>query len=435
MIIKMLSQRFSVCVIIVCTFVLFESSLGHRNLVENSILLQEDPVVEAPVGTIVGSWEQTENGIPFRSFRGLKYASAIERFQQAVMVDKYEEELYEAQSNGAMCPQLNGDYTLPDNVDEDCLYLNVYAPEDVGEKLPVMVWIHGGSWQVGTGSNYGPNFYLDKNVIIVTINYRLGALGYLSLENNIMPGNMGYRDQNVALRWVKENIESFGGDSLDITVFGESAGSFSVIYQVLSPLSSGLFQKAIAQSGAPLAPMYKTERPGFHRNITVSYGRYFGCSTDSDDTLLECLSSKTMEEILYADVLCKDDFFCTGNPWGIAVIDTYSKAPFVKDTPENLLRSGQYNQVPIVMGINSEEGIFSAATFIWDETKFDEINEFWNFWGPVAIYDISSATEDQIEIASLVKEFYLKGKPASIETIHDVIDMYSDIVFWAGVHR
>ena len=182
------------------------------------------------MGTIIGSWDTTENGDLYKSFKGLKYGNIPRRFQEAAAVETYSQDVY-AKSEGALCPQLPSG--IPGTVDEDCLNLNIYTPER-GENLPVMVWIHGGAFILGSGGSYyfGPNFLLDKNVILVTINYRLGAFGYLSLENSVLPGNMGFRDQILALKWIKRNIESFGGDPEDITLFGESAGSFSVMYQV-----------------------------------------------------------------------------------------------------------------------------------------------------------------------------------------------------------
>jgi len=108
---------------------------------------------------------------------------------------------------------------------------------------------------------------------------------------------------------------------------------------------------------------------------------------------------------------------------------------FLPDTPENLVKSGQHNKIPVVIGVNSEEGIYSAAKYIRDETAFKEINEQWNFFGPLQIFDTSEATLTEISLSNVVKEFYLKGNEASMETLHDVIDMFSDIIFWTGAYR
>ena len=149
------------------------------------------------------------------------------------------------------CPQING-FTL-DGV-EDCLFLNVYVPkkaiDDKDIKLPVMVFIHGGSLITGSGNfrDYGPLHFMDKDVILVTINYRLGPFGFFFMGDDMVSGNAGLKDQVMALQWVQDNIQSFGGDPNSVTIFGESAGSFSVSVHILSPLSVDLFHRAVMQS-------------------------------------------------------------------------------------------------------------------------------------------------------------------------------------------
>ncbi|CAG2067434.1 unnamed protein product, partial [Timema podura] len=122
--------------------------------------------------------------------------------------------------------------------------------------LPVMVWIHGGAFTSGSGDTtwYGPGYLLDKEILLVTFNYRLGALGFLGLSHPEVSLNNGLKDQRAALRWIQQNIERFGGDPAQITIFGESAGGTSVEYQLISPSTSGLFQRAISQSGSVLSP-------------------------------------------------------------------------------------------------------------------------------------------------------------------------------------
>ena len=143
-----------------------------------------------------------------------------------------------------------------EHASEDCLYLNVATPDLNPEyPLPVMVWIHGGSWISGSFDPliYNPDFFMDKGVVFVAINYRLGSLGFFALEHQAY-GNQGLRDQTLALKWVQQNIHTFGGNPNEVTIFGESAGAFSVFYQTLSPLSNGLFKRVIAQSGSNLGP-------------------------------------------------------------------------------------------------------------------------------------------------------------------------------------
>ena len=134
---------------------------------------------------------------------------------------------------------------------EDCLFLNIYVPDTIFvddpqiKLLPVMVWLHGGAFMIGS-NNYnrlGPQHFVNKDVIVISVNYRLGPLGFLSLGSEEVPGNAGLRDQLMALTWVRENIENFGGNPESVTFFGESAGSRSINLHLLSPLGNGLFQR------------------------------------------------------------------------------------------------------------------------------------------------------------------------------------------------
>ncbi|NXP13563.1 SASB hydrolase, partial [Thinocorus orbignyianus] len=138
------------------------------------------------------------------------------------------------------------------DMSEDCLYLNVYTPvsSEKQEKLPVIVWIHGGGLIFGAASTYdGSALAALDNVVVVTIQYRLGIVGYFSTGDEHARGNWGYLDQVAALQWIQENIVHFGGDPGSVTIFGESAGGISVSALVLSPLAKGLFHKAISESG------------------------------------------------------------------------------------------------------------------------------------------------------------------------------------------
>src|SRR5499426_666533 len=159
-------------------------------------------------------------------------------------------------------PQSSLYYSAPRKQSEDCLYLNVWTAAKAGEKRPVMVWIHGGALTRGSGATraYDGTALAKKGVVLVTINYRLGPLGYLAHPEltaesaHHASGNYGVLDQIAALQWVKKNIAAFGGDANRVTIFGESAGSWSVNALVASPLAKGLFHRAIGQSGGSFGP-------------------------------------------------------------------------------------------------------------------------------------------------------------------------------------
>lgn len=166
----------------------------------------------------------------------------------------------EATQFGAISPQASdGSFgTLPGPMSEDCLTLNIWSPGTDNARRPVMVWIHGGSFVTGSGSTpwyNGTSFATQGDVVVVTINYRLGALGFLYLaeyagEEYVTSGNNGLLDQIAALTWVRENITAFGGDPDNVTIFGESAGAMSIGALLAMPAAHGLFKRAILQSGA-----------------------------------------------------------------------------------------------------------------------------------------------------------------------------------------
>nr|2BCE_A Chain A, CHOLESTEROL ESTERASE [Bos taurus] len=181
---------------------------------------------------------------------------------------------------------------------EDCLYLNIWVPQgrkEVSHDLPVMIWIYGGAFLMGAsqGANFLSNYLYDGeeiatrgNVIVVTFNYRVGPLGFLSTGDSNLPGNYGLWDQHMAIAWVKRNIEAFGGDPDQITLFGESAGGASVSLQTLSPYNKGLIKRAISQSGVGLCPWAIQQDPLFWAKRIAEK---VGCPVDDTSKMAGCL--------------------------------------------------------------------------------------------------------------------------------------------------
>lgn len=232
----------------------------------------QDPVVRAPAGTLKGVAEGTVN-----VFKGLPYAQppvGAARWKPPVEMPAWNG-VRDATKFGAACFQpkaRSGSIYSWDlgAISEDCLFLNVWAKQGVSN-APVMVWIHGGALTTGSGSEpmYDGAKFAERGVVVVSINYRLGVLGYLahpllSAESNgNISGNYGLLDQIEALRWVKRNIAAFGGDPSNVTIAGESAGGLSVMYLMASPPARGLFHKAIAQSAYMIStPELKQARFG-----------------------------------------------------------------------------------------------------------------------------------------------------------------------------
>jgi para-nitrobenzyl esterase len=223
---------------------------------------------------------------------------------------------------------------------EDCLYLNVFTPSSArpGVAAPVMVWIHGGALVTGESDDYDPAALVARGVVVVTLNYRLGALGFLAHpaltaeSPNRASGNFGLLDQQAALRWVRRNARSFGGNPGNVTVFGESAGGLSVHSQLASPLAAGLFQRAIVQSGAYLLappPLAAAEAAG------AAFASQAGCADQS----AACLRSLPVEAILARQA--------GASP----TVDGYLLTRSLGDA----FASGAVNQVPVIQGSNHDE--------------------------------------------------------------------------------
>ncbi|KAL6085360.1 hypothetical protein STEG23_000021, partial [Scotinomys teguina] len=187
---------------------------------------------------------------------------------------------------------------IPLQFSEDCLYLNIYTPADLtkNSRLPVMVWIHGGGLVVGGASTYdGLALSAHENVVVVAIQYRLGIWGFFSTGDEHSRGNWGHLDQVAALHWVQDNIANFGGNPGSVTIFGESAGGYSVSALVLSPLAKNLFHRAISESGVALtaALLTKDVKPIAELVATLS-----GCKTTTSAVMVHCLRQKTEEELM-----------------------------------------------------------------------------------------------------------------------------------------
>ncbi|XP_062575334.1 acetylcholinesterase-like [Saccostrea cucullata] len=215
------------------------------------------------LGVEISSYDTTE----LYRFLQIPYAqppTGRHRFARPISYGSWNGTL-NATAFGPACPQVYNHHFVKHGLSEDCLHLNIYAPSNLktSSKKSVMVWIHGGSYSVGTASFYdGSMLAKTGNVIVVTVNYRLGLLGFMALKNSTVKGNYGLWDQMLALQWVKDNIDDYGGDMNSITIFGQSAGGFSVGFLALIPQNKGLFHRVIMQSGVPNSPL-KVTRQGY----------------------------------------------------------------------------------------------------------------------------------------------------------------------------
>ncbi|XP_044593022.1 juvenile hormone esterase-like [Cotesia glomerata] len=220
-----------------------------------------------------------------------------------------------------------------------------------------MVWINGGAFFSGAGDDdfFGPDYLIEKDIVLVTINYRLGILGFLNLDDEEASGNQGLKDQVMALKWVQQNIAQFGGDPNNVTIFGESAGEASVHYLNLSPLARGLFHKSIMQSGVATNPWAFTIHSPKEAAVKISSIR--GNKTTDTQELIKYLRTVDVIELVKAEHEIKSvkEALMFENPF-VPSVDLKSKTPFLTIPVHEAAKSGI--KLPHIIGYTSQEGIF-----------------------------------------------------------------------------
>ncbi|ELT99434.1 hypothetical protein CAPTEDRAFT_157584 [Capitella teleta] len=302
-----------------------------------------------------------------RQFLGLAYAEPPVgrlRYRDPVIKNSYNgDEPYDATSYRSSCMQYLDDtfddflgsdmWNAKNPLSEDCLYLNVWVPDSPPKDRkprPIMVWVYGGGFYSGSNELWvydGKALADHGDVIVAAMNYRVGSFGFLSTGDGRIRGNFGLKDQQTALRWIKNNAAGFGGDPDQITLFGESAGSASVGYHLLSESSADLFQRAIMQSASPDSFWsFMTAEKAESRSAKLFAN--IGCA--NDENILDCLQSKPAQEI-FDNEWVVENFL--NIPWVPSVDGDFLVAP-----PESLLEQGRFQHKDLLVGANKDEGTY-----------------------------------------------------------------------------
>ncbi|XP_039513549.1 neuroligin-1 isoform X2 [Pimephales promelas] len=430
----------------------------HAHLTASQKLDETDPVVTMTYGKLRGFKKELNNEIlgPVIQFLGVPYAApptGERRFQPPEPPISWSD-IRNATQFAPVCPQTLLEGRLPDvmlpvwftnsievvssyvqDQSEDCLFLNIYVPtedgplskkqnddladndgaedEDIresGSPKPVMVFIHGGSYMEGTGNMFDGSILASYgNVIVITVNYRLGVLGFLSTGDQAAKGNYGLLDQIQALRWTSENIAFFGGDPLRITVFGSGAGASFVNLLTLSHYSEGnrwsnstkgLFQRAIAQSGTALSSWAVSFQPAKYARMLA---KKVGCNLKDTVDMVECLQKKHYKELLEQDIQPARYHIAFG-----PVID----GDVIPDDPQILMEQGEFLNYDIMLGVNQGEGLKFVEPIVDNENGV-QANDF--------DYAVSSFVDD------------LYGYPEGKDILRETIKfMYTD---WSDRHN
>ena len=340
-------------------FALLMLAACHGNLVD-------EPAVTTKLGTIIGQYHRAVvfgEEVNYETYLGIPYAEppiGDLRFMKPVPKKAFSSS-YKAIQFGNACYQHTAmmDIVKGVTIGEDCLFLNVYVPAVRHESLAVMVFIHGGGFLSGASDTYPVDALVAHgNVIVVTINYRLSLWGFLSTEDDHAAGNYGLFDQHLAIKWVHGNIKSFGGDPSRVTIFGESAGSASVVVQSLYEENRGLFQRAIGQSGSMSCHWSSRENP---RKDAETLGKVLGCESMESDALVTCLRN-VPADTLYTTMNDPQNGFVVFPCPFVPSIDneliTDSKKCLFDNASNEVFTNSFFGSLDFLTGINSAEGLF-----------------------------------------------------------------------------
>ncbi|XP_025192338.1 esterase E4-like isoform X2 [Melanaphis sacchari] len=396
----------------------------------------DTPKVRVNSGIISGGYEYSYNGRKIYSFLGIPYASPpIQnyRFKEPQPVKPWLG-IWNATIPGSAC--LGPDYESNFKIvgQEDCLYLNVYTPKLPQSTTPddlmdVVVYIHGGAFMGGQGISYGPQYLLDNNdFVYVSINYRLGVLGFATTGDNILPANNGMKDQVAALKWIQQNIVVFGGNPNNVTITGMSAGASSVHYHMISPMSNGLFNRAILQSGSAFCHWSYTENV---EQKTKYIANMLGCPTNNSVDIVECLRSRPGLAIAKSFIEFMPWLYNPFSPFG-PTVELIGDEKFLPDIPEKLT---PYD-IPVLMSVTKDEGLI-IAIYITHEDHINKLNNNWNEYLPHLLdYNYTIPNEKlRNKVSQDIKKFYFGDQTLSKETISNLVEMISDRMFGYAISK
>jgi len=390
----------------------------------------EFPVAQTKVGMLWGTVEESRGGKRILAFRGIKHVQppvGALRFQPPVMTPAWDG-IVDAKHNGHICPQHLQTKRDTWVGDEDCLWLNVFTRDlVVTKKRPVIVWIHGGNFARGSAGDYDPDYLLDQDVVLVTIQYRLGMFGFLSTESSDAPGNYGMMDQVAALRWVKQNIEAFSGDPERVTIAGQQAGGASVHYHLLSPITQGLFSRAVSMSGTALCWWASTKR---HAEKAIKLAKLVDCPQNDTSAMVECFKDLPMETMMNTHPNFYDWKHLEENQEPMTAwsprVDPESSLPYMPREPIDVMTAGEFKAVPWMAGMTDDEGAYRAHSFFNDMRGVREFEENYEKYGPMMFGLHDGQSEAPKVMAQKVREFYWGGKEIEKDEAAAVVDALTD---------
>lgn len=396
--------------------------------------------IETEYGPVKGMQKTSTLGREFFSFQGIPFMKAPAgklRFSDPQPPEKWTEAIDGTIEPASYCFSHPG--VLINGGQENAGVLNVYVPFNAScELLPVMTFIHGGGFQMGSSKTdfYGADYFMQKDVVLVTFNYRTGPFGFLSLNDPALevPGNAGLKDQAFALKWIQRNIANFGGDAKNVTLFGDGAGGASTHYHMISEQSKGLFHKAIVMSGCAFN---KTWALAPQKDFAQRLGKKIGWDgTGGDSKLLEVLEAADPHELVQQSapntILTEQEFseflifaFCP-------VIEPYvTEKTFISKDPILMARDAWSKDISIIIGGASLEGAF---TTIFDRSEsFIDIFENANYFAPHR--ELGLKIDEASRFGTRIKKVYFEYAHLTNTNYELFCQFSSDRHFWHGIQN
>ncbi|XP_049801202.1 juvenile hormone esterase-like [Schistocerca nitens] len=392
------------------------------------------PIASTPLGQVLGSTLTTLDGKNFSAFRGIRYAKAPVadfRFKPPSPVDAWDG-ILNATVDGPWCPQAE-----KPNGSEDCLFLNVYTSQLPDKrdspKKPVLIFFHPGAFYSmrATSDLFGPEYLMDEDIVLLTANYRLGALGFLSTGDSIMPGNYGLKDQVEVLRWVQKNIAAFGGDPENVTICGYSAGSYSVLLHMLSTMSKGLFHRAIAMSGGVQSVVLHDPLGQAKKQAQL-----LNCPDNSSKEIYNCLKEKDAQEIADSITGFYEFVYDPILIYKATIEKDYGNGAerFLTEDPTKQFLSGNFTHVPLMTGSTKDDFSWKALQVLANDSAAEEMTEHYEKIYPISfLYERN--TESSHTISKNLRSFYLHDHPIANKTRNELGELYADSITIFPVHR
>ncbi|XP_014290285.1 esterase FE4 [Halyomorpha halys] len=413
------------CLLFICNLYLIESL--------------SQPEVTIQQGIVRGFYRKIINDREIIAFEGIPYAkppAGKHRFKEPVPASPWLG-IYNATREPPSCLQLDILLTKTLLGSEDCLYINVYTPKLPNGKttnpelLDVLAYIHGGAFVLGKSGHHGPSLLLQKDVVLVTFNYRLGPLGFLSTEDSVVPGNNGLKDQVLALKWIQKNIAAFGGNPNSVTLGGLSAGGASCHYHLLSPLSKGLFHRAICMSGVAVNP-WAIGKNSKERAMVIADD--LGCPVNDSSIMITCLRNRPAEDI----VSQTPKFSYWGNTAPLVifapVIEQPSATAFLSDFPVNIIKGKLGSDVPVIFSFTLDEGLIGGGEIIIKPEAYADMLNRWDELLPhILDYNYTTSPEKKSEIGQKIKKYY--NVDDTPEGHQNFLKMIGDRFFKAGISK